>query len=104
MLTRLSNTSIQPIVDGDTLKWAVGDSLNNSLIWYTVNINEFDAINSIVGDADCNGSVNIADAVMLQKWLLGSGTLINWRNVDLYKDNRIDAFDMIEMRKLIANK
>lgn len=101
---RLSDTSVQPVVEGDTLKWAVGDSLNNSLIWYTVNINEFDNITSIVGDADCNGSVNIADVVMLQKWLLGSGTLTSWRNVDLCKDGKIDVFDMIEMRKLIAKK
>lgn len=102
---RLSDTSVQPVVKDDTLIWAVGNSLNKSLTWYTVNINEFDNITSVVGDADCNGSVNVADLVMLQKWLLGSGTLTNWRNADIYKDNRIDVFDMIEMRKLlIKNK
>lgn len=57
----------------------------------------------IAGDADCNGSVNIADAVVLQKFLLGSGNLTNWENVDLCKDGRIDVFDMIEMRKLIIS-
>ncbi len=54
------------------------------------------------GDADNNGKVNVADAVILEKWLLGSGDLINWQNVDLCNDNIIDVFDMIEMRKLLV--
>lgn len=55
------------------------------------------------GDANGDGTVNVADAIVLQKWLLGSGNLTNWENVDLCKDGRIDVFDMIEMRKLIIS-
>jgi len=29
----------------------------------------------------------------------GTGTLTNWKNADLCKDDRIDVFDMIEARK-----
>ncbi|HQM02404.1 MAG TPA: hypothetical protein PLH98_17960 [Ruminococcus flavefaciens] len=29
----------------------------------------------------------------------GTGTLTNWKNGDLCKDNRIDVFDIIEARK-----
>ncbi|MDE6834595.1 MAG: leucine-rich repeat protein [Ruminococcus sp.] len=99
---RLSDTSIQPVVYDDTLKWAVGSKSNNSLIWYTVNLNEFTTNKKIHGDANGDSVVNIADAVMLQKWLLGSCILTNWNNVDLYEDGRIDVFDMVEMRKLIV--
>lgn len=58
----------------------------------------------IKGDANDDKTVDVADAVMLQKWLLGSGNLTNWKNVDLCEDGKIDVFDMIEMRKLIVNK
>lgn len=59
----------------------------------------------IKGDANGDGIVNVSDAVMLQKWLLCSGDLTKWQNVDLCEDGRIDTFDMVEMRKLlIQNK
>lgn len=55
----------------------------------------------IKGDINKDGKVNISDAVSLQKWLLGTENLTDWKNADLCKDNRIDVFDMVEMRKLI---
>lgn len=58
---------------------------------------------SLMGDVNDDGEVNIADAVMLQNWLLNAGELYNWQNGDLCNDNRIDVFDMIEIRKLIVN-
>lgn len=62
-------------------------------------------ISQIKGDANNDGEVTVADAVMLQKWLLGAGDLSNWKNTDLCEDGVIDIFDMIEMRKLlIQNK
>ncbi len=56
------------------------------------------------GDANADGSVDVSDAVMLQRWLLGAGELTCWKNVDLCKDDRIDIFDMVMMRKLIVEK
>ncbi|SFY08505.1 calcium-binding protein [Ruminococcus sp. XPD3002] len=57
------------------------------------------------GDVNDDGDVTIADAVSLQNYLLGKTTTMpNWRNADLYKNNRIDAFDMILMRKLLVEK
>lgn len=63
----------------------------------------FISLGSFIKYGDCNndGYVNIADAVMLQKYLLGSGTLTNWKNADLCKDDCIDVFDMVLMRKLL---
>ena len=37
---QLSNTSIQPIVRGDTLTWAVSDGSDGVLIWYTLDLND----------------------------------------------------------------
>ncbi|MDE5765417.1 MAG: CHAP domain-containing protein [Ruminococcus sp.] len=55
----------------------------------------------LTGDINDDLTVNISDAVMLQKWLLSSGSLTNWKNADLYEDGKIDVFDLIAMRKLI---
>ncbi|MCM1133840.1 MAG: DUF4832 domain-containing protein [Ruminococcus flavefaciens] len=57
---------------------------------------------NVLGDADGNGVCNVADAVMLQKWLLGAGELTCWENVDLCKDNRIDVADFAVLRGMIV--
>lgn len=56
---------------------------------------------TVKGDANADGYFDISDAVMLQKWLLGSGELNCWQNVDLCEDKKIDVFDMVEIRKLL---
>ena len=63
------------------------------------------AVASIIGDVNADGQFNIADLVTLQKWLLAvpDVTLANWKAGDLCEGGRIDVFDMIMMRKLIAN-
>ena len=54
-----------------------------------------------IGDANGDGEFGIADLVTLQKWLLsGSDTkLDDWRAVDLCKDDAVDIFDLVSMRK-----
>lgn len=61
---------------------------------------------AVKGDINEDGDVTIADAVLLEKWLLGSGAnnSANWKNADIYTDNVIDVYDMIEMRKLISEE
>ncbi len=57
------------------------------------------------GDINGDGVFNIADAVTLQKWLHANNIEIkNWHAADLCKDDRIDVFDMIFMRKLLFDK
>ena len=102
--SRLSDTSVQPIVDDMTLKWAIADKEKSSIIWYSVDLDEL-IPQKIIGDANLDGNVNIADAVMLQKWLLGaSQELTCWQNVDLCEDGRIDVFDLCLLRSLILQK
>lgn len=59
---------------------------------------------NVNGDANYDGEVNVADAVMLQKWLLGYGELTCWQNVDLYKDERIDVFDLCLMKRALLEQ
>lgn len=56
------------------------------------------------GDVNADGRFDIADVVLLQKWLLAvpDTHLANWKNSDLCKDERLDVFDLCMMkRKLI---
>lgn len=62
---------------------------------------EVKAPEKIIGDVNADESFTVADLVMLEKCLLGTGTLTDWQAGDLYNDGNIDVFDMIEMRKEI---
>lgn len=41
---------------------------------------------------------------MMQKFLFGSGELIDWFAEYICEDEKIDAFDMVMMRKLIISE
>ena len=53
----------------------------------------------VKGDVNNDGLFNTSDLVMLKRFLFGIGTLTNWKNGDLCKDDQIDVFDMIEARR-----
>lgn len=60
--------------------------------------------NSVVGDCNNDGVFTIADIVMVQKWLLNDGTVLdNWKAADLYGDNVINVFDLVLMKQMIVN-
>ena len=61
---------------------------------------EVPVISDISGDVNSDGEFNIADAVALQAFLLGrTQTLANWKNADLCKDDQLDVFDIMFMRR-----
>lgn len=57
------------------------------------------------GDGNADGAFSIADVILLQKWLLAvPGTeLADWSSCDLYRDGRLDAFDMCFMKKELSD-
>ena len=61
----------------------------------------------ITGDVNADGKFDIADVVLLQKWLLAvpDAKLADWEAADLCKDNRLDVFDLCLMkRELLKGK
>lgn len=56
------------------------------------------------GDVNADGAFNIADAVLLQNWLLTvpDAKLKNWKAGDLYDDNRLDVFDLTLMKRMLV--
>lgn len=59
----------------------------------------------IKGDVNIDGSLNIADVVLLQKWLLAvpDTKLPDWKAADLCSDNRLDVFDLCLMKRALFN-
>ncbi|MBR3668084.1 MAG: discoidin domain-containing protein [Ruminococcus sp.] len=55
----------------------------------------------VIGDVNADGTLSVADLVLMQKWLLGvpDAKLADWKAGDLCTDGRIDTFDLAAMRK-----
>lgn len=58
----------------------------------------------VLCDVNSDGEFNTADIVVFQKWLLGSGTLANWKAADIYHDDKLDSFDLVLMKQLITSE
>ena len=65
--------------------------------------NTFRSESYIAGDVNADGSFNLSDLVLLQRWLLAApdAELANWQAGDLCEDNRLDAFDLCLMRRML---
>lgn len=55
------------------------------------------------GDVNDDGTFNVADLVMLQKWLLTEGKLTNWNAADLNQDEQINGFDLIMLKSSLLS-
>lgn len=62
---------------------------------------KLDKSDSIMGDVNADGKFNIADVVIMQKWLLAvpDTKLADWKAGDLCADGRLDVFDFCLMKQ-----
>lgn len=60
----------------------------------------------IRGDINADGKFNIADVVLLQKWLLAVPVvhLDNWEAGDFFEDGRVNVFDLCLMKRELTEK
>ncbi|MCR4888673.1 MAG: cellulase family glycosylhydrolase [Ruminococcus sp.] len=72
----------------------------------TLNNNTDKPAEQLMGDVDLDGTFNIADAVTVQKWLLGDNTasMKKWENADFDNDGKIDVFDFCLMKKKLVEQ
>ena len=85
----------------DELVSRCGLDLNVNVIYNSYNQEE-----TLLGDINDDGSFNVADIVMFQKWLLGVSdvTLPNWKAADFCEDGKLNVLDLCMMkRKLVEN-
>ncbi len=66
----------------------------------------FEGGQSINGDVNADGQFNIADVVLMQKWLLAIPdiTLTDWKAGDLCEDDRLDVFDVCLMKRKLVEQ
>ncbi|HBB20146.1 MAG TPA: hypothetical protein DCZ62_06915 [Ruminococcus sp.] len=57
-----------------------------------------------LGDVNGDRSANIADAVLLQKWLLNKpdSDLTEWTAADIYEDGKLNVYDLTLLKQLIT--
>ena len=57
-----------------------------------------------MGDVNGDGACNIADAILLKKWLLASpdAQLVNWKNGDINGNSRLDAIDLTLLKQALT--
>ncbi len=55
------------------------------------------------GDVNLDGTVDVLDVIMLQKWLLQTGDLTCWKNADLHRDQQITIFDLLLLKYQLIN-
>lgn len=55
----------------------------------------------VQGDANGDGYLGIADAVMLQNYIMGNGEITDWQSVDFTGDGVIDVFDLCLMKQAL---
>jgi arabinan endo-1,5-alpha-L-arabinosidase len=58
---------------------------------------------TVQGDVNADGTFNISDAVLMQKWLLAvpDTELKDWKAADFNGDNRLDARDLSLMKRAL---
>lgn len=56
---------------------------------------------SKMGDVNYDNEINVADLLMLQKWLHGSGKTVYLENSDENSDGVVDVFDLCRLREKI---
>ncbi len=55
------------------------------------------------GDVNGDGAASASDVVMLQKWLLGIGTLTVSAAADVYEDGAADIFDLAALKQMLIS-
>lgn len=62
--------------------------------------------NNVVGDVNADGTFNVADVVMLQKWLIctPNATLTDWQAADMCDDDIINVLDLCLMKRELISK
>lgn len=62
------------------------------------------SLRRIPGDLNGDGNVNIADAVILQRILLGAEELEDWQILDVFRDNSIDIYDLLAILDIVTHQ
>ncbi len=57
----------------------------------------------LIGDVNVDGKFNMADIVMMQKYLAAAGSITDWTAGDFNADNQLSAIDLSMMKRAFTN-
>lgn len=88
---------------GDAYTDNTDNTLNNG---YPVFPWQLEQSVDLMGDVNADGEFNVADAILLQKWLLAvpNTSLPNWKAANFCEDDRLDVFDLCLMKRELLKK
>ena len=94
----------KPVKAGEVVKLG-SNGQSASCMNYIVIASEKD-ISSVRGDINADGRPDVADLVLLNKWLLAAPNtqLPDWKAGDLCGDDRLDVFDLVLMRRELIER
>ena len=78
--------------------------------YFTINddgsLNLIHPRSDLKGDVDLDGDVDVADIVMLQKYLLNAQpfNIENYINADVYTEGKVDVFDLGMLKRIVVNQ
>ncbi len=93
-------------IDSDG-EWTTNENTiygNAAMIFLTAAMLAQNEPETVRGDVNADGKFDVADLVMLQKYLVRSGDIIDRKAGDLCGDNQLDVFDLIAMRQELLDK
>lgn len=81
------------------------DTRNNTILTVSsIELIENVRGDDVLGDVNLDGSFNLSDVIMMQKWLAGLGEIGSLTNANCYsKDNVINVFDLVYMKRMLIN-
>ena len=92
------NTYVYQVTEPGTYSAYV--TSRNTLGWVDSQLVYFNVYSTIDGDCNNDGQFSVADVVMLQKWLLNDGTVLdNWKAADFHSDDMLNVLDLVLMKK-----
>ncbi len=84
---------------GGTYEFKYEISTNRLSVYFS------DKTGDCIGDCNDDGRFDVADVILLQKWLLAvpNTRISDWKAADLCEDDRLDVFDLVIMKRLLIN-
>ena len=71
---------------------------------YSILSEEFGDVETLKGDINGDGTINVLDYALLQQYLVGKSVIINKENSDINGDGKINSTDLMLLRKLVLNR
>ena len=85
--------------------WTASKSNTQSILINKKTQDEITEALSLKGDLNADGAFDIADAVLIHKWLLTipDTKLANWKAGDMNADGKLDGRDLTLMKQALLN-